>query len=133
VSDLTPEELDEARIEEATRRAKPDILAFGGKTFAHHLCDVFNEGWTPPPKVDPDLLAAREWGATTELGYASHYAEGVYDEEPEIIGYLAGIKHGRGSRPEIVWPDRPDARSAAYGSGWIDAVEAIRAQVKGKS
>jgi hypothetical protein len=97
VSDLTPEELDEARIEEATRRAKPDILAFGGKTFAHHLCDVFNEGWTPPPKVDPDLLAAREWGATTEWGYAPHYAEGVYDEEPEIIGFLAGIKHGTAS------------------------------------
>jgi hypothetical protein len=131
VSDLTPEELDEARAEEAWRlfveQPGDDPQS---RVIAARLA---REGWTPPPKVDPDLLAAREWGATTELGYASHYAEGVYDEEPEIIGYLAGIKHGRGSRPEIVWPDRPDARSAAYGSGWIDAVEAIRAQVKGKS
>jgi hypothetical protein len=48
-----------------------------------------------------------------------------------IVGFLAGIKHGRGSRPEIVWPDHPPMRSAAYAIGWLDAVEAIRAQVEG--
>ncbi len=137
---LTPDALREARIEEAVRLGRetwrdgrcPSDNEWD-RAIAAHMASLYETNWTPPPKVDPDLLAAREWGATTELGYASHYAEGVYDEEPEIIGYLAGIKHGRGSRPEIVWPDRPDARSAAYGSGWIDAVEAIRAQVKGKS
>jgi hypothetical protein len=135
VTDLTPEELDEARIEEATRRARPDILAFGGKTFAHHLCDVFNEGWTPPPKVDPDLLAAREWlkAEWSNSIYNRQIDAGAHDFNQSVRAFLAAIKHGRGSRPEIVWPDHPDVRSAAYISGWIDAVEAIRAQVEGKS
>ena len=98
MTDLTPEELDEARIEEATRRAKPDILAFGGKTFAHHLCDVFNEGWTPPPKVDPDLLAAREWAAREHTSLSIVRRKGDWDENPRHIrAFLAGIKHGRGS------------------------------------
>ncbi len=97
MSDLTPEELDEARIEEATRRAKPDILAFGGKTFAHHLCDVFNEGWTPPPKVDPDLLAAREWAAARYPSMRDAMRAGAFDGWDEIRAFLAGIKHGRGS------------------------------------
>jgi hypothetical protein len=96
VSDLTPEELDEARIEEATRRAKPDILAFGGKTFAHHLCDVFNEGWTPPPKVDPDIEAMRAWlKANTPQAWHKAIDAGNDDRTGMAVAYLAGIKHGR--------------------------------------
>ncbi len=95
MSDLTPEELDEARIEEATRRAKPDILAFGGKTFAHHLCDVFNEGWTPPPKVDPDLLAAREWVKANTACGGPRVDLGAEDGHEGARAFLAGIKHGR--------------------------------------
>jgi hypothetical protein len=95
VTELTPEELNEARIEEATRRAKPDILAFGGKTFAHHLCDVFNEGWTPPPKIDPDLLAAREWAAKFLPFMADRFLGGRLDNLEPITCFIAGIKHGR--------------------------------------
>ncbi len=95
MTELTPEELNEARIEEATRRAKPDILAFGGKTFAHHLCDVFNEGWTPPPKIDPDLLAAREWAAKFLPFMADRFLGGRLDNLEPITCFIAGIKHGR--------------------------------------
>jgi hypothetical protein len=86
--------LDEARIAEAERRAGKDLLAIGGKTFSRHLCDVFNENWTPPV-VDPDLLAARAWAETTDMGAPTLYDDGSYDTEPEIIGFLAGCTRGR--------------------------------------
>jgi hypothetical protein len=91
---MTPEELDQARAVEAFKSI-PNAISY--VEVGREAARLAREGWTPPPKVDPDLLAAREWGATTELGYAPHYIEGVYDEEPEIIGFLAGIKHGRQS------------------------------------
>lgn len=49
---LTPEELDEARAAEAMRRG---VITTPVKSALAHLCDVFNEGWTPPPKVDQGL------------------------------------------------------------------------------
>ena len=58
---MSPEELDEARVEEARRRWNsndptiPDI-ATGAARLAR-------EGWTPPEPVDPDVLAFREWAA----------------------------------------------------------------------
>jgi hypothetical protein len=94
MSELTPEELDEARAVEAFRSI-PNVISY--VEVGREAARLTRIGWTPTPKVDPDLLAAREWGATTEWGYAPHYAEGVYDEEPEIIGFLAGIKHGTAS------------------------------------
>ena len=95
MTDLTPEEMDKARIAEALRRS---IITTPVKGPLAHLCDVFNEGWTPPPKVDPDLLAAREWCATSEpLADVVGFRNGNYDKSAVIVGFLAGIKHGRGS------------------------------------
>ena len=95
MSNLTPEDLDEARIKEAVRRG---VITTPVKSALSHLCDVFNEGWTPLPKVDPDLLAAREWCATSEpLADVVGFRNGNYDKSAVIVGFLAGIKHGRGS------------------------------------
>jgi hypothetical protein len=97
VTDLTPEEMDKARIAEALRRS---IITTPVKGPLAHLCDVFNEGWTPPPKVDPDLLAAREWMSdlienSGQVAIAAQVRAGQEDDGPEIEAFLAGIKHGR--------------------------------------
>jgi hypothetical protein len=86
--------LDEARIAEAERRAGKDLLAIGGKTFSRHLCDVFNENWTPPV-VDPDLLAAREYAATRWPFESRAYRAGHQDDGITIPAYLAGCTRGR--------------------------------------
>ena len=66
------------------------------KSALAHLCDVFNEGWTPPPKVDPDLLAAREWlGGCQFITY-----DGLFQEAAMRDAFIAGIKHGR-SAPDM--------------------------------
>ena len=96
MTDLTPEELDEARAEEArcvwgrtdTANRPPPIV------IAARLARI---GWTPTPKVDPDLLAAREWAANFSPTDAEGYRAGEYDRSSLIRGFLAGIKHGRGS------------------------------------
>ena len=80
MTDLTPKELDEARVKEAMRRG---VITIPVKSTLAHLCDVFNAGWTPPPKVDPDLLAAREWvkvntacgGPRVDMGAEDNLAE----------------------------------------------------------
>ena len=91
---MTPEELDEARIAEAHRR----YAAMGHRTALHALAEVFNEGWTPPPKVDPDLLAAREWAAVEFPDLSIEMRKGDWDlGSTNIRAFLAGAKHGRGS------------------------------------
>jgi hypothetical protein len=92
VSDLTPEELDQARAAEASRRS-PDICGFTQQlTLAARLA---REGWTPTPKVDPDLLAAREWAAKFLPFMADRFLGGKLDNLEPITCFLAGIKHGR--------------------------------------
>jgi len=94
VSELTPEELDQARAAEASRRS-PDICGFTQQlTLAARLA---REGWTPPPKVDPDLLAAREWIKAENLSSGSFIDAGHADLNICVRAFLAGIKHGRGS------------------------------------
>jgi hypothetical protein len=94
VSDLTPEELDEARAEEARRIYYADRTK--QETPIYIVQRLAREGWTPPPKVDPDLLAAREWCATSaSLADAVGFRNGDYDKSAFIVGFLAGAKHGR--------------------------------------
>jgi hypothetical protein len=132
VTELTPEELDEARADEAWRLF---VEQPGDDPHSRVIAArLAREGWTPPPKVDPDLLAAREW-MKANLTWVDPYLIdlGHHDAAASARAFLAGVKHGRGSRPEIVWPDCPHFRPASYATGWIAAVKAIRAQVEGKS
>lgn len=88
---MTPEALRGERIAEATRRYASDK-----RSVLEHLMDIYETNWTPPePEVDPDLLAAREWAKTTDMGSPALYDDGSYDTEPEIIGFLAGCTRGR--------------------------------------
>jgi hypothetical protein len=86
---MTPEELRAARIAEANRRSREY-----GSNPAGIIADMWAENWTPPV-VDPDLLAARAWAETTDMGAPTLYDDGSYDTEPEIIGFLAGCTRGR--------------------------------------
>jgi hypothetical protein len=58
---MTPEELDEERANEARRRRGPGSPLVEDAIIAARLA---REGWTPPPPVDPDLLAFREWAGS---------------------------------------------------------------------
>lgn len=81
-------ELDTARIAEAWGRSGND-----GKGAMEYLCDVFNEGWTPP--VDPDLIVARGVVATVYPIYREDVIAGGWDDTPTMIIAKAAIKAGR--------------------------------------
>lgn len=87
---MTNEALRAAKIAEATRRYASDK-----RSLLEHLMDIYETNWTPPEPVSDDLLAAREWAKTTDMGSPALYDEGSYDTEPEIIGFLAGCTRGR--------------------------------------
>jgi len=94
VTDLTPEELRTARISEAKRRYGLDMR----RTGYEYLADLYETNWTPPPKVDPDLLAAREFCARELPNLAEGFRRGDYDAGSyQLRAFIAGIKHGRGS------------------------------------
>jgi hypothetical protein len=98
VTELTPEELDEARAQEANRIYNTGHSVFPrAERTATIAARLAREGWTPPPKVDPDLLAAREWAASIWTDEAGTFLSGFFDTGGTIPAYLAGIKHGRGS------------------------------------
>lgn len=62
---MTPEELDKARAHEAQR-----LFWAGngeGKGSAIIAARLAREGWTPPPPVDPDVVAFRKWMDTNPL------------------------------------------------------------------
>jgi hypothetical protein len=90
VSDLTPEELDKARTEEALQLnvthdfPRIDVWV---KTVAETAARLAREGWTPTPKVDPDLEAFSVWKRQREKA-------GWDPDDPEAA-FLAGIKRGR--------------------------------------
>ena len=66
---MTPEELDEARAKEAKRRWGSKNWSPGDvSAVANIAARLARENWTPPepePEVDPDVLAFREWLATS--------------------------------------------------------------------
>jgi hypothetical protein len=66
------------------------VLAGGCLDRAHFIIEVAREGWTPPPPVDPDVLAFREW-ASKEWPLASEAAlSGHMDTTLYADAYLAG-------------------------------------------
>jgi len=70
-------------------------------TLTYYIIDVTREGWTPPPPVDPDVLAVREVLARPEVGGAinsTSYLEGYYDNERSFKLALAAYKAGRAAR-----------------------------------
>jgi hypothetical protein len=97
----TPEELDRARGEEAARiHGLKGILVAGSDLGAAYRHDVSataarlaRENWQPPPKVDPDVLAAREW-FKGEAGWET-VDTGRYDSTGLIRAWAAGAKHTR--------------------------------------
>jgi len=58
---MTPEELDKATADEAWR------LLEEGQDVAVIAARLAREGYKPPPPVDPDVLAFREWMDTNPL------------------------------------------------------------------
>ena len=90
---MTNEELDEARVEEASRRLNsndptiPDI-ATGAARLAR-------ENWTPPEPVDPDLLAFREWFAAYAPNSRERILAGEWDQCLTNQAYLAGARMAR--------------------------------------
>ena len=92
---LTPEQLDEARAQEAITRF---IRGESVKTYeglAHLAARLAREGWTP---TDPDLIEARGLVATVvapSTTIADIYRAGEMDCSPHVRVALAAIKRGR--------------------------------------
>ena len=64
---MTPEELDKARAEEAWRIYMTNPPGMTGERLAMIAARLAREGWTPPPPVDPDVVAFRKWMDTNPL------------------------------------------------------------------
>jgi len=96
---MTNEELDKARAQEARRifDEAPSGVPGHVATIAARLA---REGWTPPPPVDPDVLAVR--GLLASRAYSSHdpqdYLAGRYDDYAHFLHALAAYKFGRAAR-----------------------------------
>ena len=100
---MTPEELDEARAEEAYRQWQEEGCQ-GDDTIdvAAIAARLARENWTPPEPepVDPDLLAFREWAACRSeencaTAWASAYRQGRFDRKDDARAYLAGARMAR--------------------------------------
>ena len=101
---MTPEELDEARAKEAVRIWGSQPLASGDISApAAIAARLAREGWTPPPAVDRDVLAYREW-AFGHLGrfYSSpeDVLAGKWDRSVTAQAYLAGARMAREQEQE---------------------------------
>ena len=97
---MTPEELDDARAEEAYRQWREEGCQ-GDDTIdvAAIAARLARENWTPPEPepVDPDLLAFREWAACRSeencaTAWASAYRQGRFDRKDDARAYLAGAR-----------------------------------------
>jgi hypothetical protein len=84
--------------DEAHRRFDEGCRGF---PLAYYIVEVTREGWTPPPPpIDPDLLAFREW-ASKEWPLASEAAlRGHMDTTPYAKAYLAGARMARKQEQE---------------------------------
>ena len=91
---MTDEELAQATADEAYRVwcKNPDRT---GNSIALIAARLAREGWTPPERVDPDLLAAREWMKRVSAYNHAHIDNGDWDGGDTIRAYLAGCTRGR--------------------------------------
>lgn len=113
MSDLTPDQLDEARAREAHKQVYGnacnvsfDVLTDTDKACRVEAARLARTGWTP---VDPDLIEAREivarghdaCAASSNWHYREHHNEaakvraGLEDGGFRVSDTLAGIKRGR--------------------------------------
>ena len=98
---MTPEELDEATVEEAKRRwlSTPALRIHGtlGEDVPFIAARLAREGWTPPKPVDPDLLAFREFAskAARSASLAQSYRDGDMDSCASAYLFLAGARMAR--------------------------------------
>ena len=94
---MSPEELDEARADQAWKEWV-DGARFGGtRAFAAIAARLAREGWTPPEPVpvDPDVLAFREWimEQEPEMRERSYeYDADFWDNCLSAKAYLAGAR-----------------------------------------
>ena len=99
---MTNEELDEARAKEARNIwTELNSREMGYASVTVIAARLAREGWQPPPKVDADTLAAREWlAADTDFSeYATAVNAGREDHSREIRAFRAGLAHARASAP----------------------------------
>ena len=93
---MKPEELDKATADEAWR------LLEEGQDVAVIAARLAREGWTPPPTVDPDVLAFREWGSKVEnAAYRETVLAGEWDHGFAAKGFVAGARMAR-ERAQVV-------------------------------
>ena len=103
MTDLTPEQLDKARAEEALR-----LFHSASRTPSPPVAEIAarlaREGWTPNPPVDPEVLAARELRAqmwekkdSPLDGHleAQAWREGMRDETDSMEMLVAAYRAGR--------------------------------------
>ena len=94
---MSPEELDEATVEEARRRwlSTPALRIHGtlGEDAPFIVARLARENWTPPKPVDQDVLAFREWFAQ-RAGSApkSGILAGHWDSTSDADAFLAGAR-----------------------------------------
>jgi hypothetical protein len=94
---MTHEELDKATADEAWR------LLEEGQDVAVIAARLAREGWTPPPTVDPDVLAFREWGSKVEnAAYRETVLAGEWDHGFAAKGFVAGARYAREQEQEAV-------------------------------
>ena len=131
---MTPEELDKATADEAWR------LLEEGQDVAVIAARLAREGWKPPKPVDPDVLAYREWKKKKWPSAAEFIDGGVWDENPDALGFLAGARMAREQEQErakvLVEPVEAIVNRAVKGTGsngarWVHIVKAARRLEKG--
>jgi hypothetical protein len=99
---MTNEELDRARGAEAYRLWESAESRVGEENRAMIAARLAREGWTPPPPVDPDVLAFREWAgsftSTRHLTISDAFLAGArmaraqeQERAKVLVEYIAGL------------------------------------------
>lgn len=61
------------------------------------IVEITREGWKPPPAVDPDVLAYREWavGSAPNQAWREEVLAGKWDRSVTALGFVAGARFVR--------------------------------------
>ena len=66
------------------------------------IVEITREGWKPPPAVDPDLLAFREWAATNpNHPFREEVLAGKWDRSEAAHCFVAGARWAREQMPSL--------------------------------